>query len=91
VALCVAVPAHLVALAMMRISPGDVLRSAGRPLAAGLVAVLVALGVDRIVDGDLLTIVLGGLAGGAAFAAVAWPVLHLVRPPRAGRHRVTAD
>ncbi|MEU3454306.1 lipopolysaccharide biosynthesis protein [Micromonospora sp. NPDC006766] len=77
VALCVAVPAHLAALTTLRISPLDVLRSAGRPLAAGAAAALVAIGMHRLVAGDLATLVLGGLASLAAFAVVAWPILRL--------------
>ncbi|GAA1789012.1 oligosaccharide flippase family protein [Planosporangium flavigriseum] len=78
VALCVAVPAHLAALATLRISPLDVLRSAGRPVAAGAAAALVAVGVQWLIADDLATLVVGGLAGAAVFAVVARPILRLV-------------
>lgn len=79
VALCIAVPLYLVALATLHITPLDVLRSVLRPAAAGAAAVLVALGVHRLVGSDLATLVLGGLAGTAVFTLIAWPIVRLAR------------
>jgi len=78
VALCIAVPLYLVALVTLGITPLDVLRSVLRPMAAGAAAVVVAIGAARLVDGDVATLVVGGLAGTAAFAVVAWPIARLV-------------
>ncbi|MEV6596524.1 lipopolysaccharide biosynthesis protein [Actinoplanes sp. NPDC051346] len=82
VALGVAVPLHLAALATLGIRPLDVLRSARRPAVAGVAAVAVALGAHRLVDGDLATLLVGGLASTATFGIVAWPLVRLLKVTR---------
>ncbi|MFF5084497.1 lipopolysaccharide biosynthesis protein [Actinoplanes sp. NPDC000266] len=81
VALAVAIPLHLAAVATVPVPWWDSIRACVRPVLAGVAAALVGIGVQRVVDGDLLTLFLGAVLSTAAFVAVAWPALKLIRTP----------
>lgn len=79
IAVGVAVPLHLAALASVPLAWGDAIRASARPVFAGLAAASVGVGVERLVEGDLATLVVGAVLSTAAFAAVAWPAIRLIR------------
>jgi len=79
VALAVAAPAFLVALARAGIPAGAVARACALPLLGGAVAALVAWAVHRLMADDFTGLVIAGLAGTAAYAPFVPALLRRIR------------